>query len=103
MGEQIDAFSKDRPNSKFMLSLMFSPPHKFNYDPKFVGLAKSIFTDQLYGNLDLKPLKYLDSFNKKFSPLLSFHLRELYLRKNLSFESSKGNFLVFKQINDEYL
>ena len=74
-----------------MLSLMFSPPHKFNNDPKFVGLAKSIFTDELYENLDLKPLKFLESFNKKFSPLLNFHLRELYLRKNLSFHSNNGN------------
>ena len=80
---------------------MFSPLHKFtNDDPKFVGLAKSIYTDKLYENLGLKPLKFLEVLDKKFSPLLSFHLRELYLRKNLPFESSKGNFLVFKQIND---
>jgi hypothetical protein len=86
-----------------MLSLMFASPHKFKNDPKFIGLAKSIFTDELYKNLDLKPLKYLESMDKLFPPFLSFHLRELYLRKNLSFEANKGNFLVFKQINDEYL
>lgn len=70
---------------------MFSPPHKFNNDPKFVGLAKSIFTDKLYENLNLKPLKFLESFDMQFSPLLKFHLRELYLRKNLSFHSNNGN------------
>jgi hypothetical protein len=39
----------------------------------------------------------------KFPSFLSFHLRELYLRKNLQFDQSQGNFLTFKRINDEYL
>ncbi len=86
-----------------MLSLMFSSPSKFNNDPKFVGLAKSIYSDGLYQNLDMKPLKYLEALDKKYQPFLSFHLRELYLRKNLPFEKSMGNFFMFKQINDEYL
>lgn len=101
--EIINGITERRPNAKFMLSLMFAAPNKFNNDPKFVGLAKSIYTDRLYEILDLKPLKYLEALDKKYPPFLSFHLRELYLRKNLPFDESKCNFFMFKQINDEYL
>lgn len=49
-----------------------------------------------------KPLISLQELENKFPPVLSFHLRELYLRKNLDF-THMGNEAVFKQINDKGL
>jgi hypothetical protein len=50
-----------------------------------------------------KPLRMLENLDRKFPPFISFHMRELYLRKNLPFEVSKGNLYTFKAINDEFL
>jgi hypothetical protein len=59
--------------------------------------------DKQIGELfSLKPLKLLEQASKVFPLCISFYLRELYLRKNLSFEYQQ-NKIVFKYINDGYL
>jgi hypothetical protein len=45
----------------------------------------------------------LEGLNQEYPPFFSFHLRELYLRKNLPFVNHTGNLLTFKVINDEGL
>ena len=42
----------------------------------------------------------LDELKKDFPPFFTFHLRELYLRKNLPLDASKGNYITFKALND---
>lgn len=50
----------------------------------------------------LKPLKMLEDAKTQLPTFATYYLRELYLKKNLSFEHEQ-NKIVFKDINDPYL
>ena len=50
----------------------------------------------------MPPLRLLTEIEQDFPLFVSFHLRELYLRKNLGLEKPESK-LVFKNLNDGYL
>lgn len=103
---QITNLTQNEPHSRFLLTLLFTTQDKIKNDPKFTQMAQGIYckkTGTIYEVLKEKPLRMLENLDQKFPPFISFHLRELYLRKNLPFEASKGNSFTFKHINDEFL
>jgi hypothetical protein len=52
--------------------------------------------------LALKPLTALDKVSHELPLFVGFHLRELYLKKNLSFDREE-NVLAFKELNGSFL
>jgi hypothetical protein len=83
------------------MSILFKPQDKS--DTNYVKLAQKLYCS-LQGNDRFKtsPLRLLLEQTTVYPEFVPFHLRELYLRQNLSF-SHNGNRLVFKHLNEGYL